>query len=69
MAAKIFFGRVDGPLPIRWKAKRGLGRPRKVQQPVTIDSDSEHEQSEQENEANVVCTVCSYSKTSSRWSP
>ncbi len=55
MAVKItsFFGRVDGPLPIRWKAKRGLGRPRKVQQPVTIDSDSEHEQSEQENEADV----------------
>ena len=53
MAAKIasFFGRVDGPLPIRWKAKRGLGRPRKVQQSVTIDSDSEHEQSE--NEADV----------------
>ena len=64
MAVKItsFFGRVDGPLPIRWtpsaeppkkKAKRGLGRPQKVQQPVMIDSDSEHEQSEQENEADV----------------
>ena len=64
MAAKItsFFGRVDGPLRFCWtpsaeppkkKAKRGLGRLQKVQRPVTIDSDSEHEQSKQENEANI----------------
>ena len=58
MAAKItnFFEHVDGPLPIRWtpsaepprkKPKHGLGRPQKLQQPITIividsASDSEH---------------------------
>ena len=61
MAANItsFFGRVDGPLPIHWTSsaeppkKKAKREAVKVQQPLTIDSDSEHEQSEQENEVNV----------------